>query len=324
MAVEATANLVQMSAQYEQSRPVSSRRSEMELRLQLSMAIIRMVNGLLDPQQTRVYATAISSLAARIDLPRALVDIRHDATHNSLSSLDTLNIAARQGLAWLQTHYWQAQQEQIVAVRRGVEDGVSLYKKLVSKARKAEGETSMHGREEDVGDSRGQQQLQQKKKRAEEGLVVSAQRGLRLLCSTTPQWAVSDILIDYLLDHRELLLKFPKWEGGIGRDASSDKIRQLVFAKSKRVWGPAVMEFRLRWGAVFDVNFISACITRLCQINPECPRVDMLQSKKESVGAEQFKQRWRCHVCLFICLLPLFNVFAVFACYQRAVAVRMC
>ena len=43
-----------------------------------------MVNGVLDPLQSRSYAQSITSLAAQLHLPRLLVDVRHEATHQTL------------------------------------------------------------------------------------------------------------------------------------------------------------------------------------------------------------------------------------------------
>ena len=42
-------------------------------------------------------------------LPRLLVDIRHEATHNELPSLGVLRLAAQSALNWLQDSYWGQQ-----------------------------------------------------------------------------------------------------------------------------------------------------------------------------------------------------------------------
>ncbi len=42
-------------------------------------------------------------------LPRALVDVRHEATHNELPSLPLLRAAADSALAWLRDNYWWAE-----------------------------------------------------------------------------------------------------------------------------------------------------------------------------------------------------------------------
>lgn len=66
------------------------------LRQSYSIAIIRLVNGLVDPLQQGIYARPISSIAAQIGLPPWLVEIRHAATHEDLPSLEVLREAAHQ------------------------------------------------------------------------------------------------------------------------------------------------------------------------------------------------------------------------------------
>jgi ribosomal biogenesis protein LAS1 len=67
-----------------------------------------MVNGITDSQQKGRVAVSVASLACAAGLPRLLVDLRHEATHNELPSLQVLRLAARQALAWLQASYWWA------------------------------------------------------------------------------------------------------------------------------------------------------------------------------------------------------------------------
>lgn len=84
-------------------------RSDSALRNLYSMAIIRAVNGLVDPSQQSYYADSVLSLATRIDIPAWIVEIRHDATHNALPSLLLLRNAAQHMLQWLKVNYWQQQ-----------------------------------------------------------------------------------------------------------------------------------------------------------------------------------------------------------------------
>lgn len=66
----------------------------------------RMVNGIADSQQKGRVALSVNALAESAGLSRLLVDIRHEATHNELPSLSTLQLAARQALDWLVQQYW--------------------------------------------------------------------------------------------------------------------------------------------------------------------------------------------------------------------------
>ena len=67
----------------------------MSLRQSYATAIIRMVNGLVDPLQIGAYARSIASIATQLGLPLWLVELRHAASHEDLPSLELLRDAAR-------------------------------------------------------------------------------------------------------------------------------------------------------------------------------------------------------------------------------------
>ena len=92
-------------------------RSGSELRLSISMTICRFVNGMVDQQQQHKFAAPVSSIADRLGLPKSLVEIRHDGTHNALPHLEVLVGAARQTLRWLDLHYWTQPPPPAEAVR---------------------------------------------------------------------------------------------------------------------------------------------------------------------------------------------------------------
>jgi len=77
------------------------------------MALVRMVNGIADSSQKGKVAASVASLASSAGLPRILVDLRHESTHNELPSISALRLAAHHALAWLQTNYWHRQEEQL-------------------------------------------------------------------------------------------------------------------------------------------------------------------------------------------------------------------
>ncbi|KAG2370240.1 Las1-like-domain-containing protein [Suillus spraguei] len=80
--------------------------SWLSLRQNYATAIIRMVNGLVDPLQAGAYARSIASIAAQLGLPSWLVELRHAATHEDLPSLEMLREAARESLTWLLHNYF--------------------------------------------------------------------------------------------------------------------------------------------------------------------------------------------------------------------------
>lgn len=82
--------------------------SEMQvLRLAMTMALVRFVNEMVDPLQKGTYAQPITKLAEQIGLPRNLVDLRHEGTHDELPSVGVLELAIEQAMAWLRQTYWE-------------------------------------------------------------------------------------------------------------------------------------------------------------------------------------------------------------------------
>ncbi|KAF9021510.1 Las1-domain-containing protein [Hymenopellis radicata] len=76
------------------------------LRQNYAAAIIRLVNGLVDPLQSGAYARSIASISDQLGLPLWLVELRHAATHEDLPSLELLQEGARQSMVWLFQNYW--------------------------------------------------------------------------------------------------------------------------------------------------------------------------------------------------------------------------
>eukprot|EP00213_Chloropicon_mariensis_P005447 CAMPEP_0197484196 /NCGR_PEP_ID=MMETSP1309-20131121/57280_1 /TAXON_ID=464262 /ORGANISM="Genus nov. species nov., Strain RCC998" /LENGTH=473 /DNA_ID=CAMNT_0043026831 /DNA_START=64 /DNA_END=1486 /DNA_ORIENTATION=- len=86
------------------------------------MALVRLVNGVSGAMQKGVYAKSVANLAESAGLPRILVDVRHEATHNTLPSLSVLVIAAEQALDWLEGNYWKPQQENLLSQHKLIRD----------------------------------------------------------------------------------------------------------------------------------------------------------------------------------------------------------
>ncbi|KAG2732992.1 hypothetical protein G9P44_003982 [Scheffersomyces stipitis] len=76
------------------------------LQMSYTMAIIRFVNGLLDPFQKANFAIPLHQLAKNLGLPGFFVELRHMGTHESLPSLVMLRIACTRALNWLYDNYW--------------------------------------------------------------------------------------------------------------------------------------------------------------------------------------------------------------------------
>lgn len=74
------------------------------------MAIVRFVNGLIDPFQRSTHAISMHLLAKQLQLPPFFVEARHSATHEALPSLELLRSINTRALFWLRDHYWSANQ----------------------------------------------------------------------------------------------------------------------------------------------------------------------------------------------------------------------
>lgn len=81
------------------------------LQLSYTMALIRFVNGLLDPFQQSNFAIPLHQLAKNLNLPSFFVELRHMGTHELLPNLNILRIASRQALNWLYDNYWNHVEE---------------------------------------------------------------------------------------------------------------------------------------------------------------------------------------------------------------------
>lgn len=104
LAIESTANLISAHLGL-----VDSGTRDVQGRLTLAMAIVRFVNGMVDQVQKGKFARSVQSIGEEIGLPDWLVDLRHEATHASLPSMETLHCGLRVSLSWLRDEYWEAQ-----------------------------------------------------------------------------------------------------------------------------------------------------------------------------------------------------------------------
>ncbi|KAG8874223.1 rRNA-processing protein las1 [Serendipita sp. 405] len=78
----------------------------LSIRQGYALAIIRFVNGLVDPLQTSKYARSIAMISSQIGLPLSLVELRHAATHEDLPSVEALREGAKLALSWIEQRYF--------------------------------------------------------------------------------------------------------------------------------------------------------------------------------------------------------------------------
>jgi len=99
----------------------SKKVEDTHLRLAYSMALVRFVNLSTEMLQKKT-AQAVHMLAGDIGLPEWLVNIRHEATHYTLPSMDLLRSGVSVALEWLKLTYWDEQSKDI----RQVEEAGSI------------------------------------------------------------------------------------------------------------------------------------------------------------------------------------------------------
>lgn len=83
----------------------------------------RMVNGYVDRNKDGKSSKAVYHVAKRLGIPSHFVELRHSATHESLPSLDMLQICAHDALNWLWKNYWNLLDNVESSLRQG--NGVS-------------------------------------------------------------------------------------------------------------------------------------------------------------------------------------------------------
>ena len=92
----------------------------------MTLALIRFVNGLLDPLQKRDKSLPLNVLAESAGLPAAFVDIRHWGTHESnIPGTEVLRDMGIRALEWLYRNYWNKVTEEPEDVVDNWERGIA-------------------------------------------------------------------------------------------------------------------------------------------------------------------------------------------------------
>lgn len=75
----------------------------------LSMAIIRFINGVVEPFKNVNLAVPISTIGSSYGIPEFIITIRHSATHGKMPTFEHAAHGARAALEWLKVNYWEEQ-----------------------------------------------------------------------------------------------------------------------------------------------------------------------------------------------------------------------
>ncbi|KAI7982363.1 Ribosomal biogenesis protein LAS1L [Camellia lanceoleosa] len=86
--------------------------SEELLTMLYCMAIVRLVNGVVEKTRKKIEVS-IAEAADAINIPRMLIDIRHEGSHRDLPSLRLVRLASIKALDWLKSYYWEPQKKAI-------------------------------------------------------------------------------------------------------------------------------------------------------------------------------------------------------------------
>ena len=93
----------------------------------LSLAIIRFVNGVVEPFKKMNQSSSISSIGSKLNLPDYIVTIRHSATHGRLPTFQFVSLAALQALQWLQENYWEPQNKILIQLNTDLKNDYISY-----------------------------------------------------------------------------------------------------------------------------------------------------------------------------------------------------
>ncbi|KAK9929468.1 hypothetical protein M0R45_026569 [Rubus argutus] len=86
--------------------------SEEMLAMLYCMAIMRLVNCVVEKTRKK-NEVSIAEAADAIDIPRSLIDIRHEGSHRELPALQVVRCASIKALDWLKYYYWEPQKNAI-------------------------------------------------------------------------------------------------------------------------------------------------------------------------------------------------------------------
>lgn len=238
------------------------RRSETELRLNYSTALLRCVNGLVEPSQKGNFASSVQSLAQSVGLPSWIVDLRHEATHKDLPSLCTLRLAASYLLEYLSQRYWGVQAEHLEFLR-------DAFKQLLGNYR------AVSERDPSLACNVKTQETAKSSSTSTPNPAGSAAECvtdiLKSLTSTALAWAVVPLLAGDGVGVCGILIPTSSSKYPVGGEDTT----ALLFCR----WEPLLSALQARWG-----GFASALLVRL---------VEALLTEDNSEGTPEEKERRR-------------------------------
>ena len=217
LAIDAHAQIVELQLMDEEVMRERRRRNESTLRLSYAMTLTRLVNGICDPSQKGKFALSVQTLATQLNVPRTLVDIRHDSTHNQLPSIQRLRKASEDAIGWLDANYWERQKRKLehvteemrLVIRAMVEcERGQNVKKSKDESNSSDDDESMYDSEEEMHAKTEKANKMKREKETRKKTKNSAVGRLkRLVPRSKPDRMLVQAFVQELLDAKEEIVE---------------------------------------------------------------------------------------------------------------------
>jgi hypothetical protein len=248
------------------------------------MAVTRFVNGLCDAEQKGLNARSVAMIAADLDIPDFVVDVRHAATHTELPSLPSLRVAVAAALDWLRTNYWDRQIAALEEARAEAHTQLLRYRENAASAAveaRAAADTSSR-------------RMSAKARRAALAAAAAlstssgsaeADDAVKQIVSCVPVGAVREVVVPALLEPGLLLpdaaapLASAVASGGAAATAATTAATPTATpallappdVKSRiALWSPALREFYAAWPH-FAPSLIAALVDKAVEARRAAP-----------------------------------------------------
>ncbi|EAX88265.1 Las1-like family protein [Trichomonas vaginalis G3] len=93
----------------------------------LSLAVIRFINGLIEPYKNTNIASSIQRIGEQCNIPEHIISIRHLATHGKLPTFEFAAAGAVSALIYLKKYYWSEQYNLIMQSRANAREEIMIY-----------------------------------------------------------------------------------------------------------------------------------------------------------------------------------------------------
>ncbi|KAH0794472.1 ribosomal biogenesis protein LAS1L-like isoform X2 [Histomonas meleagridis] len=93
----------------------------------LSLALIRFINGVVEPFKNANIGVSISTIGASYGVPDFVVTLRHSATHGKMPTFEFAALGAKSALDWLKENYWEEQLSSIEKIETQMKNELMDY-----------------------------------------------------------------------------------------------------------------------------------------------------------------------------------------------------